>query len=442
MRRRRVAALWLGAYIVLAVAPLALSLLQLDPGRGFWVNFSVSLGFVGLAILGLQFVLAARSVRITQPFGIDAVLQFHRQITALAVICVFAHPIILFLWDSRFLSLLQVWSAPWRARFAVLSVFLLVVLVVTAVWRRRLRLSYDAWQLLHALVAVAVVLTALLHVLLIGYYVDQPWERGLWIVYSGVFIFIGVWVRMVKPVRRWRQRWKVVNIRHELGESTTVTIAPVDPSSYGPDGFRFEPGQFAWIHTGHSPFAMTYHPFSFSSSATRPDQVSFTIKAAGEFTREVSDLKIGHTVYVDGPYGHFRLGDPQAAGHVFIAGGIGVTPMLSMIKTLADSEDPRPCWMLLGNRDQSSITCGQELSDLQTRLQLTYVDVLSSPSPGWSGEVGFINAALLDRVLPETRANLRYFLCGSEAMMDAVELDLGRLGIPEDRVTSERFAMV
>ncbi len=369
-------------------------------------------------------------------------LQFHRQITALAVICVFAHPIILFLWDSRFLSLLKVWSAPWRARFAVLSVLLLLVLVVTALWRRRLRLSYEAWQLLHALVALAVVLTALLHVLLIGYYVDQPWERALWIVYSGVFVSIGVWVRMVKPLRRWRRRWKVVDVRGELGDSTTVTIVPVDPSSYGPEGFQFEPGQFAWLHTGHSPFAMTYHPFSFSSSASRPDQISFTIKAAGEFTREVRNLTIGHTVYLDGPYGHFRLGGPEARGHVFIAGGIGVTPMLSMIKTLADSRDPRPCWMLLGNRDQSSITCGEEVSDLGTRLDLTYVDVLSSPSPGWSGEVGFIDATLLDRVLPESRANLRYFLCGSEAMMDAVEHALDVLGIPTDRIASERFAMV
>ncbi len=95
-----------------------------------------------------------------------------------------AHPIILVLYDSSFWSLFDVVHAPLRAQLAIASVLALLLLVATSVWRTRMRLSYHAWQVLHATLAVCIVVTALAHVLLVGYYVDQPWERALWVVYS------------------------------------------------------------------------------------------------------------------------------------------------------------------------------------------------------------------------------------------------------------------
>lgn len=76
-RQARVVA-WRLGYLTLALAPLALCLIDLDPGRGFWVNLSVAAGFVALSLLGLQFLLAARWPRATTPFGADVLLQFHR----------------------------------------------------------------------------------------------------------------------------------------------------------------------------------------------------------------------------------------------------------------------------------------------------------------------------------------------------------------------------
>ena len=127
------AAGWAALYLTIALGPLILSLIQLDPGRGFWVNLSVAAGFVGLSLMGLQFVLAAHTVRTARVFGLDLLLRFHRQITWLIALLIFAHPIILFLWDPRFLALLDVAQAPARARFAVVSVVLLAVLIVTSI---------------------------------------------------------------------------------------------------------------------------------------------------------------------------------------------------------------------------------------------------------------------------------------------------------------------
>lgn len=434
--------LWLQAYLLFAVLPLLLSFIQLRPGRGFWINFSVALAFVGLAMMGLQFVMAARARFIVWPFGIDAVQQFHRQISYVALGLILAHPIILFVDDSRFVSLLNISNDPWRARFGIASIVFLVALILTSVFRTRLGLSYDTWQFLHAALAVAAVATALVHVLLVDYYVDQSWEWALWIAYSAIFVLIGIWVRLVKPGRAWRHPWRVVSIHQGVGHCCTFLLEPMHGADH-PERLRsFEPGQFAWILAGHSPFALTYHPFSISSSAEHPTRIEFTVRETGDFTNFLADLKEGDPVYLDGPFGVFSIDRHQGAGFVFIGGGVGVTPLLSMLRTLADRHDVRPCQVFLGNHDEDGIVLGDELAALQGSLNLEIVHVLSQPGPEWTGEHGHLDAAILRRHLPPGYARLEYFICGPEAMMDAVEAALQEVGVPPARVHSERFTMV
>jgi predicted ferric reductase len=440
-RRTAVASVWAAVYVLLTVAPLCLCLISLDPGRGFWVNLSVALGFVALALLGLQFALAARSAKTTTPFGIDVILQFHRQVTSIIVLFVLAHPIMLFIWDSRFLRLLDIWNAPWRAKFAVISVVALLVLTVTSVYRSRLHLSYPVWQALHAGLALVIVVTALSHVLLIGYYVDENWEKALWIAYSAAFVWIGFWVRLVKPVLRVHRRLRVVEVREELGGCHTLVLEPVHPGAFGPHGLRFAPGQFAWILLGRSPFALTYHPFSFASSAERTERVSFTVKAFGDFTSGLHNVTIGQSVYLDGPWGHFTPDRHSSNGLVLMAGGVGITPMLSMLMTFADRGDPRPRWLFYAARNEAALTGRAELDRLAADDNVTIVYVLSNPTPDWTGERGHINAELLQRYLPQERAQLRFFICGPGPMMDSAELAALGAGAAAGTVHSERFAM-
>src|SRR3954454_6950975 len=103
---------WIAAYLAIALAPLGLALIELEPGRGFVINLSVALGFVGLSMMGLQFVLVARIQRVAAPFGIDAVLQFHRQIAFVGMAFILIHPTLLFLDNAKFLVLLDPLTAP------------------------------------------------------------------------------------------------------------------------------------------------------------------------------------------------------------------------------------------------------------------------------------------------------------------------------------------
>jgi predicted ferric reductase len=430
---------WLSTHLLLAAAPLALCVPQLKPGRGFLVDLSVALGFVALSVLGLQFALAARFSRSSAPFGIDVVLTYHRQISFLAVLAAFGHPVLLFLADDHYRALLDLAHLPLRAKFAWLSVAALGLLMVTSIWRRALRLSYRVWHVLHSALGVLIVLAALGHAFLVDYYFAEPLIRGVWIVYTAAFLWLAVWVRIVKPLRLPLRPWRVVELWPEPGGSLTLSLEPAFRHS-GPD-FSFRAGQFAWILPSRNPFTPTWHPFSISSSALS-SRVEFTIKQVGGFTGSMRRLRVGDRVYLDGPHGSFTLESHPGMGYVFIAAGVGVTPFLSMLATLADQGDQRPIWLFLGNRQEDQVTGVRQLARLQGRLNLRVVHVISRPSEQWNGERGRIEAAVLDRHLPLERRSLQYFTCASGDMVRSVETALSSLGIPADSIHSEHFGMV
>lgn len=430
---------WLLLHLLVALAPLGLCFTQVRPGRGLAVNFSVALGFVALSVVGLQFALAARLTRSSAPFGIDAVLTYHRQISFFAVLAAFAHPVLLFAFRDQYRVLLDVVHDPLRAKLAWLSVAALGLLMVTSIWRRALRLSYPVWHVLHSVLGVVIVMAALGHAVLVDYYLSEPWVRLVWGLYGAAFLWLAVWVRLIKPLRLARRPWRVVELWPEPGGSLTVGIEPA--SRHAHKGFPFRAGQFAWILPSRNPFTPTWHPFSMSSSALR-FRVTFTVKQVGEFTGSLRRLKVGDRVYVDGPHGSFTLEDNPGMGYVFVGAGVGVTPFLSMLATLADQGDRRPCWLFLANRREDQVTGIRQLARLQGKLNLSLVHVISRPSDQWNGERGRIDTALLDRHLPLERRSLQYFVCAGGEMLQAVEGALGELDIPADRVHSEHFGIV
>jgi ferredoxin-NADP reductase len=115
---------------------------------------------------------------------------------------------------------------------------------------------------------------------------------------------------------------------------------------------------------------------------------------------------------------------------------------MSMLRTMADRNDLRPCFLFFGNREWDGVAFREEIEELESRLNLEVVHVLSRPPEGWEGEEGRIRATVLARHLPERYRSLQYFICGPDPLMDAAEGALVDLGVPESRVHSERFAVV
>jgi len=432
---------WIVIYLLVTLGPLIILLIGPRPaGREFWRDLSVALGYCGFSMIGLQFILTARFKVIKAPYGSDIVYYFHRQISLVAFALIITHPLLLFVFDPKHLRLLNLFTAPWAARFGIAAFLFLVAVIAFSIWRKRARIEYDRWRIWHGLLAIGIVVMATIHIELRGYYLNSQWKQVFWIIYGILWVSTLLWVRVIKPLYLLRNAFVIEEVIAEPGKTWSIRLRPENNKP-----FRFQPGQFAWLTAWDSPFVDHEHPFSISSSAEDNSTISFTIKELGDFTARIKDLIKGQRVFVDGPFGAFSIDrHPQAKSYVFIAGGIGITPIMSMIRTLADRADPRPLTLIYANKSLENTVFLEELEALSKKVKLKVIHVLESPSNEWTGETGFVNSQLLEKYLPVGReANqLEIFICGPVPMMNAVEKALSQIGISLGDFHSERFDLV
>jgi predicted ferric reductase len=431
--------LWVSVYLVLVLAPLLILMFgEVPPGSGFWWDFSMALGFAGMAMMGVQFLLTARFRRACAPFGIDIIYYYHRYLALMAFVLISLHFLIIRIDNVEALGAINPLQAPWHMTSGRASLVLLALIIITSLWRKPLRIHYEEWRLLHIGLAVAVFLLALGHIEGVGYYIDAPAKRWLWTGYTLFWLLLIVYVRLIKPWRMRNRPYRVAEVRQERGNSWTLSLEPD-----GHEGINFKPGQFAWLTLRESPYHIKEHPFSFSSSATRQDRVEFTIRELGDFSRTIKETRVGEITYLDGPYGVFSVDRyPDAAGFIFIAGGIGAAPIVSMLRTLKDRHEHRPLWFIYGNNRWEDVTFREELEALKGHLDLRLVHVLNNPPADWKGESGFITPELLQKVLPGDAQKYEYFLCGPRPMSDAVQQGLHDLQVPLGQIHFELFDMV
>src|SRR5262249_42367003 len=170
--------------------------------------------------------------------------------------------------------------------------------------------------------------------------------------------------------------------------------------------------------------------------------VEIAVKALGDFTSSVHQLSPGTTAYVDGPHGVFSMDRDEGPGFGFIAGGVGITGLLSMLRTMADRRDVRPAVLVYAHGDWEGVAFREWLERLGNRVTLPVVLVLTRPPADWVGEAGFVRADLLARPLPHGYRRFQFFICGPAPMMDAAERALAELGVPDARIHTERYDMV
>jgi predicted ferric reductase len=430
-------ALWVaaGVYTVLTLVPLFVILAgPQNPERGFWIEFGVALGFIGLAMLCLQSILTARYPKLSASIGQDTMLQFHRQAGIVAFGFVLAHPVVLILADSGYWSFLDPRENFLRALFLVSVLIALPLLIVTSLWRETFRLPYQWWRLGHGALAAFILVVGLFHISRVHYYLSDPWKQSLWIAMGTASIASILYVRAIKPLRVKRHPYRVVSVEPAAARTWTLTLEPVA----GPR-LRFRAGQFAFLTLADSPFSLEQHPFSVASSARRTNHLQFAIKELGDFTGTIGELPTGQRAFVDGPYGSLRL-PTGAAGLLLIAGGIGIAPIMSMLRTLRDDHADLPVVVLYAARRVEDLAYRDELDEIAAALRATIVPIVDDPPPGWDGEQGPLAADLLVRHLPGGVADgWHAVVCGPPALMEQAETTLVDAGVPLSRIHSERF---
>ncbi len=440
MQRRTRQVFWILIYFVLILGPLLILLFgplpaEIPPWREitFWRELTSALGFMGLTLIGIQFAISARPPFFDNLFPIDTLYFFHHRLSIAGFAMALAHPVLLFINNPDTLQLLNVFTAPWRARAGVASVVLLLVLVITSVRRMSLGLDYETWRLLHDVFSIGVIGFGLYHALEVNFYTSVPVQRGAILGLGALWGTMVVYIRVIKPWTLLQRPYEVVDVIKERGKTWTLVIEPV-----GHDGLSFAAGQVAWLSIGHSPFRIEEHPFSFASSAERPEQLAFAIKELGDFTSTIGDTPIGTRVFVDGPFGTFDLYGEAESDLIFIAGGIGSAPIMSMLRTLADRNDDRRIQFFYGNRTWEEVIFREELQTLEERLNLEVIHMLERPPDDWEGESGFINQDMFSRrLICDDLRTCTFFACGPTPMIEAVQRALEDLGVSRGQLRSQ-----
>jgi len=423
-------------YFVLVLAPIGVLVAGREQlGAGFWWDLSIILGFAGVGMLGIQFFLTARFRRLTAPFGTDIIYYFHRYLAIVAFLIVLLHVVIIGVENPAILGFGNNRAAPWYITAGKIALIVYLVQIAASLWRKFLRIEYYWWRLSHAAAAMIAYLLSIAHIEGAGYLIQTPPLRIFWLVFAFFWLSVVVYVRLIKPWEMTRQPYRVEYVSKERGKVWTITLAPI-----GHSGFRFLPGQFAWVTIGHSPFSMKDHPFSISSAPGDDGRLTFTIKALGDFTSTIGSIKKGERAFVDGPHGVFSIDRyPKAKGFIMVAGGVGIAPVLSMLEAMAKRDDKRTVFLFYGNRKWERVIFREKIATLEKRLQLKVIHVLREPPKGWKGERGFITADVLAAHLPKNLAGYEALVCGPPLMINMVETGLVSCGLPVRWIHSELF---
>lgn len=419
--------MWTAAIVAILAAPLAIRIGAAEQ-TGFAEEFIIITGLLATSTAAVTVILPSRLKSMTRGLGLETVMFLHRLLGVATIILLVLHIAVILGEDPTNLVLFGP-NAPPRAKAGMWGVVAAVGIGVSATpWARRLR--YEPWRALHLLLALILLGGAAGHIILLQHLVVLP-VHGAFLGGLGGLVVAVLSYRWVLAPLSERTRFCVVSVSREAETVFTLVLRPSRPRN----PLLFAPGQFAWIRTERSAFSED-HPFTIASAAQDGARVAFTIRASGDWTStRLTRLWPGDTVWVDGPHGALTP-RVNSAGIVLVAGGVGITPMVSIIRTLARRRDRRTIRLFLINRPGDDLF-GDELRRAQRALDL---NVYRMP-PDEVSRRAAVSAAWLESGLPGSpvREELDYFLCGAPRLVEQTVVALAQLGIPETRVHTELF---
>ena len=383
------------------------------------------LALVGFVFLFFQFVLSSRIRWIERGIGLDKMIAIHKTSGKIGLALIFTHPSFLFLSDIMLGSTLILGQ---KKAIGLVALTLFTVAAGAALLYAGLRLRYETWRTIHLVNYVALPL-GLLHSLSIGSDLSGP-LGAFWLLLAALYT-------AVLGYRIWRR----IDVRRHPYQVVGVVRETEDTWSLHFKGRRLahKPGQFMIVRLVREGRVSSPHPFTISSGPAS-DAPSITAKNVGDFTATISDTTTSDQAYIDAPYGVFSYANHDGPNLVFIAGGIGITPFVSMLRYMRDERVERNVLLIWGNKTEHDIAFRDEMRRMQQEMAGLRVVHVMSAQKDWPGERGYVNAGMLDRYLGDVD-DPQIFVCGPPAMMTKVIAALHDLGYARGRIHFERFAL-
>ena len=428
-------------YSAALILPLVLAASHSQvPKSQFIKQIALGFGLVGLMIIATSFILAARYNWLTRPFGLDAVMLFHRRMALMGFCAIIIHLVLLsYLHIGLFTRL---WL-PWHLQLGRIAILLLTAQIVVSVYRAGLHLEFEKWRLTHRLLGFAVLIVAFGHGLLSsGAFAHWPSRMVVLAVVAAAFASIA-WSQMFRPHRLKKYRYRVDAVNEISNGLWQVKLKPADRG----ESVRYSPGQFAFFHFHRSGADSPgeEHVWTIASSPSEPDGLMLAIKELGDFTRTIGNSKPGDEVTVHGAFGRFsHLFHSHADDLVFIAAGIGITPFRSMMRWMTDRCENRRVLLLYANKSTRDIAFGEELAAYQDRSSgnVRVVHVLSRPDENWKGEKGRINIELIRKYCSGDLSGKSFWICGPGAFTTMMIQALRDAGVRAEKIHNEAFCLL
>ena len=426
---------------------LATLLYVSNPMKYTNITFMISMlsGAFAYTWLNWQFIISARPKFIEKIFGMDHLYRVHGIMAVFSLALVGVHRIInLNIFSvSRMINIGQA-SFIVFIIISILSIILMTSLASRSKPIRRIKtlieriplFKYRQLKIIHN-VSIAALILLQIHVLM------TTAVKANVIVFSGYmsyFLLSFGFYFYHKVIKRWilvDNKYKIIEVAQESGDMWRIDFLTNNEITY-------QPGQFAFFRFVADK-SKEEHPFTISSSPTENGYMSVTIKELGDFTSKIGNIRPGDELIIEGPYGRFSyLNNTYEENVVFIVGGVGVTPALSMVKHMADSYEKRKVLLIWGVRKTRDIIGREKLIELQRTFPNLNIIPVVSDEPEYIGEKGYINKEILKRLLVQngiSPSNAGYYVCGPVGLMKSVKTALKALGVPQELIHDERFSL-
>ena len=212
-----------------------------------------------------------------------------------------------------------------------------------------------------------------------------------------------------------------------------------------PGGFDFKAGQFGdftLINPVETDAEGNTRGFSLASAPYEADLMFATRMRDTAFKRVLRTIAIGTEVSLDAPYGSFTLHNNSRIPAVFLTGGIGVTPVRSIVLQAAYDNLPHKIFLFDSNRKPEESAFLKELMEAQQiNLNYNFIGTMTEmdKSNGWHGETGYINKAMLEKHVGDLTLPI-YYLAGPASMVTAMRKMLNDAGVDDDNIRTEEFS--
>ncbi len=400
------------------------------------ISISRLIGLIAAVLLPLQLILIGRVKWVESVFGLDKLSRLHRINGLVILALILLHPFLTVLSFSirnevafipQYISIILYWD---DILFAFLGYLMLLGTIILSLTIIRRKLKYEWWYYVHIFNYFAIALI-FLHTR-----ETTPDAKSIpWLIFwFGIYVFTFlnvVWFRFARPtLRLWQHQFMVSKVE-DLGIATSIYI-----TGQKLDQFKIEAGQFMIFRFFQKGFWQQAHPFSISI-APNGREIKITAKKLGDYTSELGNIKPGTIVLIDGPHGVFTEKKITQNKLLFIAGGIGITPIYSLLESLGANHPDKI--LLYSNKTVAETVFAKEVSSLSSKNKFKLINIYADEKVT-GAEFGRLDQETLAKLVPDI-TDRDIFLCGPPPMMIALRKAMIELGVPKKHIHFERFAL-